>query len=148
MNFNRVPVRQWKHREFNGFDPWAANQPVRWSIVTFRLVPESMVQSAACDQQSVSSDSNDIPKKYAIGVYAEVSGRYRILPRGLAAAWRANQVQDRDLTRLLYEGEESLRRKNDQPGPLAGGALLNAILVGVTALLMFGYYLRVVFLSL
>ena len=43
MNFNRVPVRQWKHREFDGVDPWAENRPVRWSIVTFRMVFASLV---------------------------------------------------------------------------------------------------------
>ena len=147
MNFNRVPVRQWKHREFDGFDPWAANRPVRWSLVTFRLVPVSMVQGAACDSQTVPSESNDIPKKYAIGLYAEASGRYRILPRTLAAAWRARRVLDQDLAELLYKGEEPLRRKNDQPGPLAGPALLEAILIGVIAIGIFGYYIRLVLLS-
>lgn len=147
MNFNRVPVRQWKHREFDGVDPWATNRPVRWSIVTFRMVPVSMVRSAACDRQSAPSETNDIPKKYAIGVYVESNGRYRILPRALATAWRRREVLDPDLPRLLYQGEEQLRRKNDQPGPPRGRALVHAIVVGIIALGIASYYVRLLILS-
>ena len=146
MNFSRVAVRQWKHREFNGFDPWAANRPVRWSIVTFRRPPVSMVAQTVCDPQCVPSESNDIPKKYAIGIYSEASGRYRIFPRSLAAAWRARQVIDQDLPRLLYEREEPKRRRNDHPGPPAGRELVNPILVGLAALGMLSYYIRLLLL--
>ena len=147
MNFSRVPVRQWKHREFDGLDPWEANRPVRWSVVTFRMVAKSMVRGAVSDPQSVPSESNDIPKKYKIGIYAEANNRYRILPAALAKAWRGRQVFDQDLPRLLYQGEEGLRLKNDQPGPLSGRPLLHAIVVGVVALGIFGYYIWLVILS-
>lgn len=143
MNFNRVPVRQWKHRVFDGFDPWAANRRVRWSIVMFRMVPQSMVRITVCDSQSVPSESNDIPRKYAIGIYAEEYDRYRILPAALAESWRTGQVSDQDLPGLLYQGEEGLRLKNDQPGPLAGRPLLHAILVGISALGLLSYYVLV-----
>jgi hypothetical protein len=147
MNFNRLPVRQWKHREFEGLDPWAANRTARWSIVTFRMVPASMVAIAVCDPQNLPAESNAIPKKYAIGICQETNGRYRILPAALAAAWRAHQVPDRDLPGLLYRGEEPLRRQNDLPGPPSGRALWHAILVAAVALGMFGYYLRLLLVT-
>ncbi len=148
MILTRVPVRQWIHREFEGVDPWAANRPVRWSIVTFRMVPKSMLAVAACDAQTVPSETNDIPKKYAIGICQGVKGRYRILPKALAAAWRGGQVQDPDLARLLYESEAALRSQDDQPGPLTGRGRVHAILLGAIALGIFGCYLLTLWLSL
>ncbi len=145
MKFNRVPVRQWKHREFDGADPWDADRPARWSIVTFRMVPESMVRITVCDRQCVNSERNDIPRKYAVGLYLERNGRYRIFPRAVAKAWRAGQVADQNLPRVLYEGEEGVRRQNDLPGPLAGAALRKTLLLGTAAVGMFGYYLWLVF---
>jgi len=147
MNFNSVPVRQWKHREFDSPDPWAAGRPTRWSIVAFRLVPQSLVDRAARDPQPVPSESNAIHKRYFIGICAEDGGRYRILPSALAQSWRARQVQDHDLPRLLYQGEDRLRRKNDSPGPLAGRPLLRANLIAVVALAIFACYLRLLIQS-
>jgi hypothetical protein len=104
------------------------------------MVPKSMVQSTVHDFQTVPSESNDIPKRYAIGLCAG-QGRYRILPQALDAAWRRGEVLDRDLPELLYQGEAPLRLKNDRPGPLSGLALWHAIGVGVVALGLFNYYL-------
>lgn len=147
MNLNRVPVRQWKHREFEGVDPWAGGRPVRWSIVTFRIVAEWAVSRTVQDQQMVRSESNGIPKKYAIGLYGETTGRYRILPSALARVWREGRVPDHDLPGLLYQEETALRRKNDTPGPLSGWALSQALAIGATALAIFGYYLYMLTLS-
>ena len=147
MTINRVPVRQWKHREFGGPDPWAANRPTRWSVVVFRMVPKSMVERASCDAQCVSSDSNEIPRKYAIGIYAEGNGRYRILPRAVADAWRRHEIPDQNLPGLLYQGEEKLRLKDDLPGPPQGLALVHAVVVAGTALGIFAFYVRLLILA-
>ena len=146
MNFERIPVTQWKHRQFDATDPWARNQPTRWGIVVYRLVAKSMLPGHV-DEQSVPSEANDVPKKYYIGIHAEQSGRYRLLPGALANDWRAGQVQDQDLPRLLYQGEAPLRRENDEPGPLSGRPLLHAWLIGVAALGIFACYLCLVMLS-
>src|SRR5262245_4095392 len=110
-----VPVYQWTHREFDGVDPWANNQPVRWRVVVYCMIPEESVGAPNIDrllseedlgappaaEQLVPAESNDVPTKFplsatgdtiAVGIFSQVHNRYRVLPLALQDMWRARQV--------------------------------------------------------
>ena len=97
------PVYQWTHREFDGVDPWANNQPVRWRVIVYRMIEEASVGAPIVYEESVGAppaaeqmapaESNDVPKKFAVGIFAQVHNRYRVLPLALQDMWRARQVR-------------------------------------------------------
>lgn len=135
-----IPVHQWTHREFIGVDPWANNRPVKWSVVVYRMLAASFVASTPIAQQSVPADSNDIPKKFAIGIFSKEHNRYRVLPLALQDMWRAGQVRDQDLPWLLHQVEQPLRISDYPPGRLPMVAKMYTILCAVLTLLaFFGY---------
>ena len=119
MILKYFPVLQWTHRQFDGVDPWADNQPVRWSVVVYRMVEEASVGAPVLDppasEQLVPAESNDVPKKFAVGIFAQAQNRYRVLPLALQELWRARQVRDEDLPWLLNRIEQPLRRNDYSP---------------------------------
>ena len=113
---NLIPVHQWTHREFDGVDPWAGGRPVRCSLVVYRIVPESFVNSTPIAKQTVPPGGNDIPKNLAAGIFARAHNRYRVFPLALQDLWRAGQVRDQDLPGLLHRIEQSLYISDYPPG--------------------------------
>jgi len=144
ISLNLVPVHQWTHRQFDGFDPWAGNRPVRWSVVTYRLTSETFASITPRAKQAVPSESNDIPKKFSVGIFAEAHNRYRVLPLALQEMWRKREVRDEDLPWLLYRVEQPLRRNDYPPTPLQTLMLVYTILFGVFAALAFAAYVALV----
>jgi len=134
ISLNLVPVHQWTHRQFNGFDPWAGNAPVRWSVVAYVLASETFAKVTPSAKQKVPSESNDIPKKYQVGIFAEAHNRYRVLPLALQEMWRKREVRDEDLPWLLHRIEEPLRRSDYPPSPIQTLLLVYTILFGLFAL--------------
>ena len=112
ISLNPVPVHQWTHRQFNGFDPWAGNAPVRWSVVAYVLTAETFARVTPAAKQKVPSESNDIPKRYQVGIFAEAHNRYRVLPLAVQEMWRKREVRDEDLPWLLHRIEEPLKRSD------------------------------------
>ncbi len=130
----RVPVYQWTHREFDGTDPWAGERPVRWSVVAYRMIGETFVNGASPSAQAVPSESNAVPGKFAMGVFARASGRYRVFPNALQDLWRAGRIQDEDIPWLLHRIEQPLRRSDYPSGTLPLVMLVLGISCGVFAL--------------
>jgi hypothetical protein len=108
ISLNLVPVYQWTHREFIGPDLWAGGQPVKWSVVVYRMVGESFLNAARAAKQSVPSESNQLPMFMVVGIFARAHNRYRVLPLALQKLWRDGRVADQDLPWLLHSVEEAL----------------------------------------
>jgi hypothetical protein len=134
VSLNRVPVYQWTHREFDGTDPWAEDRPVRWSVVAYRMLSETFVAGASPAAQVVPSESNAVPGKFAMGIFARVSGRYRVFPNALQDLWRAGRVPDDDIPWLLHQIEQPLRRSDYPSGTLPLVMLFLGIAFAVFAL--------------
>jgi hypothetical protein len=142
IGFGPIPVHQWTHREFDGVDPWANNQPVRWSVVVYRMVSEMIANVALpATKQTVRAESNEVPKKFAIGIFAKAHNRYRVLPLVLQDLWRAGKVRDEDLPWLLNKIEQRLWRRDYPPNPLQPLMLVYAIMFGVFTAIALGAYL-------
>jgi hypothetical protein len=134
-NLKLIPVHQWTHREFDGFDPWAGNRPVQWSLVAYRMVAKSFADAVPIAKPTVPSTSNDVPKHLAIGIFARAHNRYRVLPLALQDLWRAGKVRDVDLPGLLHRIEGPLHVSDYPPGRLPIGTRLYGFLCSGVALL-------------
>lgn len=133
LRLNPVPVFQWTHREFTAGDPWAADRPVQWSVVVYRMLAESVVAQTRCATRSVPVESNDVPRKFAVGVYARAHNRYRVLPLALQDAWRSGEIRDRDLPWLLHRIEGPLRISDYPPGLLSRVLAAYTLIFGIVA---------------
>ena len=140
-NLNFVPVHRWTHREFDGVDPWANNQPVRWSVVVYTMITKAFANIVSAAKQTVPAESNDVPRKFAIGIFAKAHNRYRVLPLALQDLWRAGKVRDEDLPWLLNKIEQPLRRSDYPPNRVSLLTLLYAIIFGLFAAVGLGVYL-------
>jgi hypothetical protein len=140
FNASTVPVCQWRHREFDGVDPWANNEPIKWAVNVYAYVPTLYANGPVTEKRTVPPESNDVPPKFAVGIYAPAHNRYRILPNALQDLWRAGMVRDQDLARLLYEKEMGLRR-SDYPNAWPPSLIaLCAILFGIFAVIALGLW--------
>lgn len=136
LSLNVVPVHQWTHRQFNGVDPWAGNgQAVIWSLVVYRMLSESFIDTTPVAQPAVGPESNAIPANLSVGIYARAHNRYRVLPLALQDLFRSGEVRDYEIPWLLRQVEERLLLCDYPPGNVTLLMLVYGIGLGLFAVL-------------